>query len=448
MRSNAAAPAAIVLLVLAGLLVGLGSILQPAVTLPLTLEVGVLGGLSVALLRREQDPATRRWLTRLLVVALVLRIGLALVLHLGLTPYFFAPDAFTYEFYGNQLAEYWRGLAPFPEFLKGRTEIGYYVLNGVFDFLFSESGLALGILNSFAGAATAVMTFYLGRILLGEAAGKAAAVLVAVYPSLVLWSVLNIRDALTTTVVTFCVLTAARGLRGMRPGAVAQILVALGVLATLRDYLALLLAGGLLLGWLLSVRRGRILPTLVMGTAVVVGVAFGAEQFGLLRRVPVEDPLESVENIRRDFQRGGSGYGQEYSTATPEEALRYLPVGVAFFLFGPFPWDQGSALQTATMPEVLLWYLLFPLFLIGVRLALTRGDRASLLVVAVLISILVPYALVESNFGTAYRHRAQILPLFFLFTAVGIRRLWTNWRQTSRSHRSRLRAGGQPSAVR
>ena len=46
-----------------------------------------------------------------------------------------------------------------------------------------------------------------------------------------------------------------------------------------------------------------------------------------------------------------------------------------------------------------------------------------LVVLAVLVIVVSSYALVEGNFGTAYRHRAQIMPLFFVFTGAGLS--WT-----------------------
>ena len=50
-----------------------------------------------------------------------------------------------------------------------------------------------------------------------------------------------------------------------------------------------------------------------------------------------------------------------------------------------------------------------------------RGRLTNVLIVlSVLVVVVSSYALVEGNFGTAYRHRAQIMPLFFVFSGVGL----------------------------
>jgi hypothetical protein len=69
---------------------------------------------------------------------------------------------------------------------------------------------------------------------------------------------------------------------------------------------------------------------------------------------------------------------------------------------------------------------------------------AALVPASVLLVVVSSYALVEGNFGTAYRHRAQIMPLFFVFAGVGLSWLkarvitQTQWWRT----RTRLRYRG------
>ena len=113
-------------------------------------------------------------------------------------------------------------------------------------------------------------------------------------------------------------------------------------------------------------------------------------------------------------------------------------------LFAPFPWDIVTTLQAAAMPETLLWYPLFLLSILGFRISLRNRRTAALVPLSVLLVVVSSYALVEGNFGTAYRHRAQIMPLFFVFSGVGLS--WikvrvisqTNWWRT----RTRLRVRG------
>jgi hypothetical protein len=70
----------------------------------------------------------------------------------------------------------------------------------------------------------------------------------------------------------------------------------------------------------------------------------------------------------------------------------------------------------------MLWYWLAPNIWRGVRDGLRTHFDEVVLLLAMAIPICVSYALIEGNLGTAYRHRAQVLPLFFMLGAYGITR--------------------------
>lgn len=428
----------------AALILGFFAVEEPATVFPLTLELLLLAGLTWAFLGRVGDRKLRRWLGGLVLAAIVVRVAVLLVVHFGLAQELFAPDALTYWGGGRILAEHWRGLGP-PLDRDLGTQVVYTYLNGFFHYVLGDSTFGIVVLNLFAGVWTVLLTFAIARELLSERVGKVAALLVAFFPSLVLWSVLNIRDALTTFAV---VATLYFGLRVYRTGRVVELLgVGLGVvfLAGLRDYMGFLVLAGLILGAVSLLRPGRIGVSLAVGTVLTLVLVFGLEQLGLFQRVAVESPLQQAqllrEGLQQDFRGGaaGSAYGMEYETTTVSGALRFLPVGLAFFLLAPFPWAIDSVLQLFTLPEVLLWYALIPFTLLGFWLAPKRARAQIFVVVAVLLVAVTSYALVEGNIGTAYRHRAQVMPLFFIFTAVGIVRLWERWTDRRRRKRERVR---------
>jgi len=105
----------------------------------------------------------------------------------------------------------------------------------------------------------------------------------------------------------------------------------------------------------------------------------------------------------------------------------------------PFPWDIGSALQAITLPETMLWWAIFPFGVWGALLILRRQVRAFTVPLSVLLMVTVAYAMVESNVGTAYRHRGQVLPLMFIFCSIGIWHLLTRLRARREAERKRRR---------
>jgi hypothetical protein len=213
----------------------------------------------------------------------------------------------------------------------------------------------------------------------------------------------------------------------------------------LRDYMAFLVVLGLAIGVGTAVRPDRMIGTLLFGTAAALGLTFLADQVGLFSSIRPEGLLETAQTLRSGLQQGAtSAFGVGSQTTTVGAALQYIPLGGSYLLFAPFPWDIQTNLQATALGETLLWYPIFLLSLLGLRLCVRDGVSAALIPASVLLVVVSSYALVEGNFGTAYRHRAQIMPLFFVFAGVGLSWLkarvitQTQWWRT----RTRLRYRG------
>ena len=421
MKRTTTGSTAVFLAVVASALIGLSVIENPGVVLPFSIEAILLLALTMWGLSRERDPDVRKWLTGLAWATLGLRLLLVLVVQFQFTPYFFAPDAVAYERIGKDISDYWAGVGFAPTAIREGWRPGYYHLNAVFYSAFGDSRIALVVLNMFAGVWTALITFYLTREFLPVRSAKAAALLTGVFPSLVLWSVLNIRDALATFCTVVLVLYGIRLSKRFRISHVWIFFAALVGLSLLRDYMAFLIVLGLAIGSATAFRPERMVGTMVFGTAVALVLTYLADQVGLFSTVRPDGLLETAQVLRGGLQRGAtSAFGVGVETLTIGEALRYLPVGGSYLLFAPFPWNIETTLQATAMPETLLWYPLFLLSILGLRISMRDRVTVALIPVSVLLVVVSSYALVEGNFGTAYRHRAQIMPLFFVFSGVGL----------------------------
>jgi hypothetical protein len=190
------------------------------------------------------------------------------------------------------------------------------------------------------------------------------------------------------------------------------------------------------------VRPGRLTGTLISGTIVVFFLALLADQLQLFPASGLEDPLTTASQLRSNLQVGArSSFGMGYETETLGGTLRYLPLGFSFLLFAPFPWAIESTLQASAAPETLIWYPLFLAALFGARYAVMKAGNLNVIPLAVLLVVTTSYALVEGNFGTAYRHRAQIMPLFFVFSSAGVilfrARMRARWKERAQFIRRR-----------
>lgn len=408
--------------------------------------LGVLGLLATeAIARHQHGRETATFLRNLILLGVAVRLVLFALVHETVGPYVFAPDQWTYESRGMGLLNYWIGLGPMPARVGDTLQVAYPTLNAALFLVFGFARGAPAILNIFFSAWTAVPVFHLAMLLVhgNVRVARLAAGLTVFFPSLVLWSVLNVREAPTiltlTTALYFCVRLQHRPSAGALAGA----LVGLAVLTLFREYLTVLLGAAAAAGILMG-RSTSPVRAFVSGSVLMVTLAYAAQTLGLGATLAGEPTLDQLQAVRQGFLYGAnSAYAAGVDVSTPAGALAFLPVGLAYFLLAPFPWAIGSTLQALTLPETLLWYSILPVGLWGARLALRHDARMFTVPMTTLLVVTFAYALVEANAGTAYRHRAQILPIVFVFCALGLRDLQA-LRETRRAReRERRRRAGE-----
>src|SRR6185503_12979458 len=84
------------------------------------------------------------------------------------------------------------------------------------------------------------------------------------------------------------------------------------------------------------------------------------------------------------------------------------------------PWQFTSVRSMITLPEMIVWWLSFPLLILGLWFAIRHRLRrvSPILLFSTLLTL--GYSIFQGNVGTAYRQRAQLLVFYFIFVAVGI----------------------------
>ena len=422
---------------LAALLMGSLLMSNRAVVVPVVLGSATLLMITAWMVRRVGDASEQRFLTWTIAAGAAARGFVILIVYGQLDPIFFAPDTGIWAARGARIAAFWAGTGPDPATSWTQS---YAYMNAAAIRLLGNPEWALVVLNVFAALWTILVAYVVARACFGRQAAKGTAVLVALFPSMILWSVLNIRDAIATLDVTLIVYLAVRLNTRPRLRDVALLVLGIILLTSIRDYMGILVLGGLGLGMAGSLRPDRLGSTLAIGIVLMVVLVFSLQQGGVLSTESLENPLQSASVLRTNLQQdASSAFGEGFEIDTPGQVLRYLPVGLTFFLFAPFPWAVTSTLQLFTLPEVLLWYSLVPFVILGFKQSAARETRPALLALGVLLVTVTTYALVEGNFGTAYRHRAQMMPLFFIFAGKGLADWWALRRQRFASRRQSAR---------
>jgi hypothetical protein len=192
---------------------------------------------------------------------------------------------------------------------------------------------------------------------------------------------------------------------------------------TLRFYVFYMLAAAVGGAFIIGMRPVSS-RSLARQLVVVVALGVGLTYLGVLRSASVQleryGTLQSVQTSRADLVRAAnSGFGQDVDVSTASGALSAVPIGMAYLLFAPFPWQLASLRQSITLPEMLVWWGAFPLLVMGVWFTLSYRLRQALPILLFTVMLTLAYSIFQGNVGTAYRQRSQILVFYFIFAAVG-----------------------------
>jgi hypothetical protein len=365
---------------------------------------------------------TQRALKQLFVRALQIRVGLAVILHFMTGDSAFAPDQSTYHAWSEHLAQYWSGEVPFypGRLLLPGEPVGYYRIVAALYFVFGAWALLPKLLNAVVGATTVRLVFDLTwRITGNEPMGLRAAKYTAYFPSLVLWSVLNIRDC---WVVLFIILVTRQSLALQdQPSLRNALLLVAGIYAitVFRSYILFAVTAPILVSFVVR-QRGHIMRNAVLGMLAAGALIYVDAAAGRERRMRMPDLEEMNRSRKWSASAAESGFAADVDISTPDKALAFLPVGLAYFMLAPFPWTVANFRQGLALPEMLYFYFLLPFLIRGILHLLRHHLSSSLMIVLIAVGITLGYAIGQGNVGTIYRHRAQVLPLFLIFAAVGV----------------------------
>jgi hypothetical protein len=371
-------------------------------------------------------PADKRWLISLTIAAFFLRTAFALAIYYGpIDRNMLGEDQPGYDHMPREVLRYWQGLGEQPEGLyKQSNRLGYYSMIAVQYGAFGISSLVPRMFNALAGALMVVYAYRLGSWVFGPAEGRLAALWVCFFPSLVLWSSLNLRDIWLALSIEVIVYHALRLRDKFSAWSLGMIFVGLVWINYNRFYLVAVL-GLIVLSILMIARSGRFGYNLVLVSVFALGMFLMYTMYGVGEAKIDYLNLETVNKYRRDLGRettGRSGYLVNEDVANPAVLAALIPVGVAYFLFSPFPWQISGIRQLVTLPEMIVWYAAVPSVVRAIRQSLRDRNGRVLGLMSAMGLITLAYSIGAVNLGAAYRYRAQIIVFFLLFGAAGLHR--------------------------
>ena len=369
----------------------------------------------------------RQFLLKVFVGGLLLRMAVGVVINGFELQEFFGGDALTYDYVGGHLLEVWRDQVPMIPELKSWALAGgwgmVYLVAGIYAVL-GRNMLAVQFFNAVMGAATAPIIFLCARqIFQNVRVAKVAAIAVAFYPSLVLWSSQGLKDGPIVFLLALSMLATLKLGERLSLRYVVTLLAAMFAILTLRFYIFYMLSAAVAGAFLIGMRP-LTTKSLARQVAIVLVLGLGLTYLGVLRTAGAQfelfGSLEVVQRSRSDLARSANtGFAADVDVSTATGALSVVPLGMAYLLFAPFPWQLASLRQSITLPEMIVWWASFPLLVLGVWFTLSYRLRQALPILLFTSMLTLAYSIFQGNVGTAYRQRSQILVFYFIFVAVG-----------------------------
>jgi hypothetical protein len=372
----------------------------------------------------------RKFLVRLFVGALLIRMLVGTLIYVFQLQDFFGGDAFTYDNFGYTQLLAWQGDKYSQTFIDwsinqaGLRDWGMIYVVAVVYRIIGRNMLGIQFVNAVLGAATAPIAYVTALcVFKNSRVARVTALFSGFFPSLVLWSSQGLKDGPIVFLLALSMLATLKLGEKFSLNYLVVLVLSLFSLLGMRFYVFYMAAVAIVGAFIIGTRK---LTAQGFGRQLVVMIALvlAFSYFGVTRyatgHLETYGTLHQLQVSRLDMaQRAGSGFGQDVDVSTAQGAISTIPLGLTYLLLAPFPWQLGSLRQMITLPEMLVWWASLPLLVLGLWFTVRHRLRqvSPILVFTTLLTL--AYSVLQGNVGTAFRERAQLLVFYFIFVAVG-----------------------------
>jgi len=244
----------------------------------------------------------------------------------------------------------------------------------------------------------------------------------AFFPAFIIWSSQLMKDGLIIFLLVVVMIAVLQLQEKFRYEWLAILVLAMFGIMSLRFYIFYMIAIAVVGSFIIGVTNNP--AAILRRTAVLIILGLGLTYLGVLRNATIDigryGNLEMLQRSRMDLaQRAESGFNEDVDVSTTEGAISALPLGFAYLMFAPFPWQATNVRQAIALPEVLIWWLMIPLLIAGIVYTVRHRLREAFPVLLFSLMLTLAYSIFQGNVGTAYRQRTQIQVFLFMFIAVG-----------------------------
>lgn len=374
---------------------------------------------------------TSLWALRRPQLQLVLMAGFCLRAGAALFHRYISPlpdgvaDAISFERYAWNLAEqgFLSALGQFPGYGDGW---GYPWLVSLAYALVDRSPLFMQSLSVIAGTACVLLAYRLANQVWDHRSAIKAAWVVALFPMLIMYSALTMREAFIVLAFLFALTQAVTWQEDKHPK---HLFLALFGCVAAGFFHGPMLIGAIMLGFLVfqnelkrlfrALQKTSISPVglllIVLSLSGLVVLVYGAISIAYIGTIERGLSIDAWIALGQNQATGNARYPE---WLTPDSQLQYLmllPVRTIYLIGAPFPWDIRSLNQIMGLFDGILYLLISWLILRNLRSIWANPSARAVLLICV--PMIVVYAIGVGNFGTGLRHRAKFIAALIVLAA-------------------------------
>lgn len=338
-------------------------------------------------------------------------------------------DSATFEKNGWQFTEYWLGRIELEQ-VRIRGAFLYPLSIGIIYYIFGRVPLIPQYMNVLLGFAT-VYLIYLHTYLLTKSRKKShiALCISAFFPTLIIFSAILLREAI---IIFFLVLSFYLLILWLERGNNHYLIssfLAVAVVSVLHGTLIFIGVIHLILIAFHTFKYGRVsinYRQIIIGI-LLIAAAYLFIEFFVSYKMP-DNPLNlfSLEHFQKyvgERKVGRTQYLQELIPHSYFDILWQTPIRAIYFLYTPFPGMIENIFDLLLFFEVLLYLMMSIYAFIGIWKLYKRNRLTAVSILFIALALITMYSWGTVNYGTAWRHRAKVVPFFIVAAPIGIERV-------------------------
>ncbi len=428
------------ILAVMGILLGAISVVSPGAVFDLALTIA-----SALTIYYFSDLTEKHFLVKLFMWGLLVRVILLLLVQAMLihnktwfgvnifddrATYLFGDDGY-YTLRSWILTQHIAGIKESYAMIERAYEIyGYtfyiYIMS-LFYYIFGFSPISITFLNCAFSVLTGVIYYFIAKEISDRLSAKITAVMIVFFPSLIIWSIANLKDPIFIFLMGIALLSFIRLLRTGKIWYWGLLSAALFMQILIRPKFIIL--EGAIAIW-------AYISYLYVKGKLRIGYIMIAFICAILAWQHIDRWLTICKNMLVSYNQGiisvgGFCYriyadwvysdGVNPALVTNSEAFQAALKGWLHFFLEPFPWKISSPLSLFAFPQMIIWYVIVLFSIAGAFIQLKRNRKITLALLAFLLLVGTIFAMTGGNIGTDFRIRDALTPLILLFAAIGLK---------------------------